>query len=371
MRRVFVYCGDDLARCPFAKGGTVAEGLPVLTVDEEIYRLTPGVRDRHRRQVRPAGPRGRGGGAVRLRRPALRPPRLRPPRLRDVRHHDGAPGGQNGHPAATVQPVGRLRPPDLIIQDELHLITGALGTTVGLFEVAVETLSSWETARRQAGPAADRRVDRDRAQRPRPGPRPVRPAGRDLPAAGARRRRHLLLPGGADRPGQPGPPLPRGLRPRRAAVERRDPGRRGAAVGRAAAVRPGRRRRRPVHDARRLLQRHPRAGRHAPLPGRRRRRTASATRARTPASRAATAPPSATAQHRRADLADRVGRDRTHPGPARPGVRPGLRHDRGVPRAARGTERGQEGRRRATTSPFDVVLATSMLQVGVDVQRLG
>ncbi len=40
-RRVFVYCGDDLARCPFAKGGGVAEGLPMLTVDEEIYRLTP------------------------------------------------------------------------------------------------------------------------------------------------------------------------------------------------------------------------------------------------------------------------------------------------------------------------------------------
>jgi hypothetical protein len=40
--------------------------------------------------------------------------------------------------------VGRLRPPDLIIQDELHLITGALGTSVGLFEVTVETLASWE-----------------------------------------------------------------------------------------------------------------------------------------------------------------------------------------------------------------------------------
>lgn len=37
-----------------------------------------------------------------------------------------------------------MRPPDLIIQDELHLITGALGTAVGLFEVAVETLASWE-----------------------------------------------------------------------------------------------------------------------------------------------------------------------------------------------------------------------------------
>lgn len=40
-RRVHVYCGDDLAGCPFAEGGAVTEGLPVLTVDEEIYRLAP------------------------------------------------------------------------------------------------------------------------------------------------------------------------------------------------------------------------------------------------------------------------------------------------------------------------------------------
>jgi hypothetical protein len=39
LSRVYVYCGDDLRRCPFSKGGRVLEGLPVLTVDEEIYRL--------------------------------------------------------------------------------------------------------------------------------------------------------------------------------------------------------------------------------------------------------------------------------------------------------------------------------------------
>ena len=134
------YCGDDLARCPFAKGGAVAEGLPVLTVDEEIYRLTPAfviaTVDKFARLAR----EGEAAALFGYVEPALRAPRLRAPGLRRLRHHDRAPGRPDGHPAATVQPVGRLRPPDLIIQDELHLITGALGTAVGLFEVAVETL---------------------------------------------------------------------------------------------------------------------------------------------------------------------------------------------------------------------------------------
>ncbi|CUW93654.1 helicase-related protein [Agrobacterium genomosp. 2] len=97
--RILVHCREE--NCCVGK---LKDPLPIWTVDEDIYREKPtlviGTADKY----------------VQL------------PRNKDTGLLFGI--GSN---------VG---PPDLIIQDELHLISGPLGTMAGLYEIAIDELSS-------------------------------------------------------------------------------------------------------------------------------------------------------------------------------------------------------------------------------------
>lgn len=131
--RTLVLC-PNASSCEFSGSRGQLEGFPAVMVDEEIYRTCPslviatvdkfarmpfkgptqalfGKRDRHSRKY---GHLTEGHGD----------------RVEGRKISDG-------------QEVASLLPPELIIQDELHLISGPLGTMVGLYESAVEFLASY------------------------------------------------------------------------------------------------------------------------------------------------------------------------------------------------------------------------------------
>ena len=137
--RTFVYCGDPLGRCAFSRRNA-PEGLPVLVVDEEIYRCLPSLLiatvDKFAQMP--------WNGATQMLFGQVDKKCTRHgfhcPDLEDKDQHRAV----GSFPAARSVPHRPLRPPDLIIQDELHLISGPLGTLVALYESVVDRLSTWE-----------------------------------------------------------------------------------------------------------------------------------------------------------------------------------------------------------------------------------
>lgn len=106
--------------CPFSRG----VNLPIVAVDEPLYRRLPCfiIATVDKFAALPwTGPVGALFGRVQ-------------------RYDAGGFYGPCDSPRGTKLSQGRLLPPDLIVQDELHLISGPLGTMVGLYETALDEL---------------------------------------------------------------------------------------------------------------------------------------------------------------------------------------------------------------------------------------
>ena len=136
--RTFVYCGDKYGRCEFSKAKSKNLGLPVLVVDDEIYRHPPSMLiatvDKFAMMAWRGQVRTLFGKANReCPRHGLLWPEA------DCNGNHTRKGSLE---AVKVKEISPLRPPDLIIQDEFHLISGPLGTMVGLYETAVDELST-------------------------------------------------------------------------------------------------------------------------------------------------------------------------------------------------------------------------------------
>lgn len=137
--RTITYCGDTYGQCLFSKAKSKDEGLPVVVVDEEIYRRPPSLLiatvDKFAQMPWNGATQNLFGRVSRI-----------CPR-HGFRAHDL--DDSDSHPAKGSLPATKtidhppLRPPDLIIQDELHLISGPLGSLVGLYETAVDAMCTW------------------------------------------------------------------------------------------------------------------------------------------------------------------------------------------------------------------------------------
>ncbi len=146
--RTVIYCGDTRGQCEYSRRRSPDEGLPLMVVDEEIYRRPPAMLiatvDKFAQMA--------WQGAVQTLFGQVTGwcPRhgFRSPEIEDTNSHQAA----GRFPAIATQPHALLRPPDLIIQDELHLISGPLGSLVGIYEGAVDQLSTWEVGGKKVRP---------------------------------------------------------------------------------------------------------------------------------------------------------------------------------------------------------------------------
>ncbi len=119
-QRLNIHC-DSVSGCPFATG----DRLPIVVVDEKIYRRQPAFMIATIDKFANVPWEGRAGAF-----------------FGHVERYDASGFYRAAEPGGGTRLAGELRPIDLIIQDELHLISGPLGTIAGLYETAFDLLAS-------------------------------------------------------------------------------------------------------------------------------------------------------------------------------------------------------------------------------------
>lgn len=149
-QRCLTFCGDPDGQCSFSQAKSPQEGLPVMVVDEEIYRRPPALLISTVDKFAQMPWKGEVGMLFgRVTGHCSRHGFVSP----DVDESLGSVHRRYGQiPEARVEEHVWLRPPDLVIQDELHLISGPLGSMTALYENAVDTLCQWPLGGRTVRP---------------------------------------------------------------------------------------------------------------------------------------------------------------------------------------------------------------------------
>jgi hypothetical protein len=134
-QRTLIWCPNE--GCDFSAQLSRQDGLPVVVVDDELYRACPSLVVATVDKFARLPFKGESRALFGLRN-----------RFSPTYGHLSAAHGDSvgGRKIRDANPAPRLLPPELVIQDELHLISGPLGTMVGLYEAAVDYATSLKEA---------------------------------------------------------------------------------------------------------------------------------------------------------------------------------------------------------------------------------
>ena len=141
MDKVLIFCPSDKDHCLYSHENkeTNPASIPIHMIDEEVYSYCPtvllGTVDKFAQL-----PWNANTGALfgRVDRKCNWDEYV----VNGVKHEKHK--KDSSMPQSKITPVKPFLPPQLIIQDELHLITGPLGTIYGAYETMIDELSSYE-----------------------------------------------------------------------------------------------------------------------------------------------------------------------------------------------------------------------------------